>query len=56
MIYNFNCLVNGNSFILPAELRRAETLSGADQTFSVQKRFKLRSVIVTNDLKSKNNK
>ncbi len=34
-----------NCFALLAEVRRAETRSGANQTFSVQKRFEQRSVI-----------
>jgi len=33
---------------LLAEFRRAETRSGANRAFSVQKRFELRSVIATN--------
>jgi len=37
-----------NCFALLAEFRRAETRSGAIRTFSVQKRFELRSVIATN--------
>ncbi|MFH1188530.1 MAG: hypothetical protein V1652_01645, partial [bacterium] len=37
-----------NCFALLAEVRRAETRSGANQAFSVQKRFELRSVIATN--------
>ncbi|MBL7156197.1 MAG: hypothetical protein ISS87_01180 [Candidatus Pacebacteria bacterium] len=36
-----------NCFALLAEVRRAETRSGANQTFSVQKRFEQRSVIAT---------
>ena len=36
-----------NCFALLAEVRRAETRSGANQAFSVQKRFELRSVIAT---------
>ena len=36
-----------NCFALLAEFRRAETLSGANRAFSVQKRFELRSVIAT---------
>jgi len=36
-----------NCFALLAEFRRAETRSGANQAFSVQKRFELRSVIAT---------
>jgi len=36
-----------NCFALLAEFRRAETRSGAIRTFSVQKRFELRSVIAT---------
>jgi len=34
-----------NCFALLAEVRRAETRSGANQAFFVQKRFELRSVI-----------
>jgi len=34
-----------NCFALLAEFRRAETRSGANRTFSVQKRFELRSAI-----------
>jgi len=37
-----------NCFALLAEVRRAETRSGANQTFFVQSRFELRSVIATN--------
>ncbi len=37
-----------NCFALLAEVRRAETRSGANQAFFVQKRFELRSVIATN--------
>ena len=37
-----------NCFALLAEVRRAETRSGANQAFSVQKRFELRSAIATN--------
>jgi len=37
-----------NCFALLAEFRRAETLSGANRAFSVQKRFELRSAIATN--------
>jgi hypothetical protein len=37
-----------NCFALPAEVRRAEMRSGANQSFFVQKRFELRSVIATN--------
>jgi len=37
-----------NCFALLAEVRRAETRSGANQVFFVQKRFELRSVIATN--------
>ena len=37
-----------NCFALLAEIRRAETRSGANQAFFVQKRFELRSVIATN--------
>jgi len=33
---------------LLAEVRRAETRSGANQAFFVQKRFELRSAIATN--------
>jgi len=36
-----------NCFALLAEFRRAETLSGANRAFSVQKRFELRSAIAT---------
>jgi len=36
-----------NCFALLAEVRRAETRSGANQAFFVQKRFELRSVIAT---------
>jgi len=36
-----------NCFALLAEVRRAETRSGANQTFFVQSRFELRSVIAT---------
>ena len=38
-----------NCFALLAEFRRAETQSGANQAFFVQKRFELRSVIATNE-------
>jgi len=38
-----------NCFALLAEFRRAETRSGANQTFFVQNRFELRSVIATKD-------
>jgi hypothetical protein len=37
-----------NCFALLAEVRRAETRSGATRAFFVQKRFELRSVIATN--------
>jgi hypothetical protein len=37
-----------NCFASLAEVRRAETWSGANQAFFVQKRFELRSVIATN--------
>jgi len=37
-----------NCFALLAEVRWAETRSGANQTFSAQKRFELRSAIATN--------
>ena len=37
-----------NCFALLAEFRRAETRSGANQAFFVQKRFELRSAIATN--------
>ena len=37
-----------NYFALLAEVRRAETRSGAIQAFFVQKRFELRSAIATN--------
>jgi len=36
-----------NCFALLAEVPRAETRSGANQAFFVQKRFELRSVIAT---------
>ena len=36
-----------NCFALLAEFRRAETRSGANRAFSVQKRFELRSAIAT---------
>jgi len=36
-----------NCFALLAEFRRAETRSGANQAFFVQKRFELRSAIAT---------
>jgi hypothetical protein len=37
-----------NCFALLAEIRRAETRSGVNQAFFVQKRFELRSAIATN--------
>ena len=37
-----------NCFALLAEVRRAETRSGANQAFFARKRFELRSVIATN--------
>jgi hypothetical protein len=40
-----------NCFALLAEVRRAETWSGAIRAFFVQKRFELRSVIATRQLK-----
>jgi hypothetical protein len=36
-----------NCFSLLAEFRRAETLSGVTRAFSVQKKFELRSTIMT---------
>jgi len=42
-----------NCFALLAEFRRAETRSGVNQGFFVQKRFELRSVIATKRKKSR---